>query len=72
MKKYTKKEKVLMYLKEFGSITSLDAIREFDATRLAAIIYDLKKEGYEFEVERIPHIDRYGDKVSYAKYTLKK
>lgn len=42
MKKYTKKEKVLMYLKEFGSITSLDAIREFDATRLAAIIYDLK------------------------------
>lgn len=37
---------VLEYLKEFGSITSIEAITLMGTTRLSAIIYVLRKRGY--------------------------
>ena len=39
------KEAISYHLKEFGSITSLEAIQEYGATRLSSIIYDLRKDG---------------------------
>lgn len=38
---------ILLYLKEHGSITALDAIREFGCMRLAARISDLRERGYD-------------------------
>ena len=47
MKKMSKKQKVLLYMKTYGSITQKDAIDLFNAYRLSAIIHDLKhKDGY--------------------------
>ena len=42
---------VLAYLEKHGSITQLDCYRKFPApiTRLSAIIFDLKSEGYHIE-----------------------
>ena len=66
----TKQIKVLEYLKTNGSITSLEAIENFGATRLSAIIFNLKKNGVKIEKENIRIVDRFGDKTYYAKYKL--
>ena len=70
-KRLTQYDRVLMYLKEKGSITSLQAIRLFGATRLSAIIYNLRNDGYNITNETITKQNRYGDKVHFAKYILK-
>lgn len=70
-KRLTQYDRVLMYLKEHGSITSLQAIRLFGATRLSAVIFNLRKDGYIIVDEFITRKNRYGDKVSFAKYILK-
>ena len=67
----THKERVLDYLHQNGSITSLDAFREIGCTRLSAVIFNLKEDGYEFSTEFETKKNRWGDKVSFARYTLK-
>ena len=42
----TKTGKVLAHLQRNGSITSWDAIQMYRATRLSAIIFNLREEGY--------------------------
>lgn len=44
-KKSNQNERVLNYIKEFGSITQLDAIRDLGIMRLASRVSDLKKRG---------------------------
>ena len=44
-KKLTQSDRVLDYIKEFGSITQLDAIRDLGIMRLASRVSDLKKSG---------------------------
>lgn len=72
MKRVTLYDRVENYLKENGSITSWQAIKEFGATRLSAIIYVLRNER-ELNIDTIYETskNRYGDKITYAKYTLK-
>lgn len=62
-------DRVLQYLKENNSITSLEAIEEFGATRLSAIIYNLRKE-HKITTQYETSKNRYGDSVSYARYIL--
>ena len=69
-KRTTQEDRVLAYLKEHGSITSWEAIQEFGATRLSAIIYDLRHEGYDIESKNETKTNRYGDKVTYTRYFL--
>lgn len=71
MSKITLQDRVLQYMKENGSITSWEAIREFGATRLSAIIYNLRyKEGLNIISKNVNDKNRYGDPVSYARYYL--
>ena len=63
---------VLDYLYENGSITTWEAYSKLFITRLSAKIYDLKKLGYAFDEEWITKKNRYGRKVSFKKYILKK
>ena len=66
-----KTNKVIEHLKLHGSITSLQAIELYGATRLSAIIYNLRyKYGVNIVSERIEFTDRFGSKSSYAKYVL--
>lgn len=66
----THKDRVLQYLRDVGSITSLDAIREFGNTRLSASIWLLRNEGYNIKTTFETNKNRYGEKVSYARYYL--
>ena len=71
MKRVTQKDRVLQFIKEKGSITSLDAFRELGCTRLSAVIFNLKEEGYEFDTKFESRKNRWGDPVSFARYSLK-
>lgn len=69
-KKFNKTEKVLEHLKKYGCITSLEAIELYGATRLSAIIFNLRKRGYDITTIDIPFVDRFGSKSIYGKYIL--
>lgn len=69
-KKKNKTQVVLEHLKEHGTITSLEAIDKYGATRLSDIIYRLRKQGINIETINIPFTDRYGTKSKYGKYIL--
>ena len=68
--KLSQKERVLCYLHEFGEITSWSAIREFGITRLSAVIFNLRKDGWNIENEWEHTTNRYGDAVKYVRYKL--
>lgn len=71
MEKTTQEKEVLDYLRKIGSITSWEAIVEFGATRLSAIIYNLRKKGYNIETNDVIVKNRYGNATVIAKYILK-
>lgn len=67
-RKNTKRQMVLDHLKNYGTITSLDAIKLYGATRLAAIIYNLRNDGFDIDTEKECGVDRYGNSTNYARY----
>lgn len=67
----TQTERILNHLRRCGSITPLDAMREFSCMRLAARIGDLRRAGYQIESKIESRKNSYGERVSYARYTLK-
>lgn len=70
MSKVSQCKRVLQYMEDEGSITSLDAIREFGCMRLASRVSDLKRAGYPITREMESKKNRYGDTVRYARYRL--
>jgi hypothetical protein len=68
----TQRERVLRHIEDYGSISSLEAFREYGITRLSAIIWLLRHED-ELPIESIGEtiLNRYGDKVSFFHYYLK-
>jgi hypothetical protein len=70
MEKETHYDRILRHLKDFGSITSWEAIEEYGCTRLSAIIYMLRQVGYIITSETISRKNRYGKTVHFAKYIL--
>lgn len=71
MKKETHVDRVMRYLNDFGSITSLDAIREFGNTRLSATIYVLRHD-YNIPIKSRMEVakNRYGEKTEFARYYI--
>ena len=69
-KRPTQCDRLLSYLQEYGSITQLEALRELGIMRLASRMSELKKEGVSFTKEMVSVKNRYGEKVSFARYTL--
>ena len=70
MSRQTKTSKVEQHLKTYGTITSLEAIELYGATRLSAIIYNLRKRGMDIDTEDVPFVDRFGSTSYYGKYVL--
>lgn len=63
------RERVLNYMKEFGSISTWDAFKDLGCTRLSEYIRQLRLE-YNIEDEWITSINRYGEKVQFKKYWI--
>ena len=66
MKKMSKKDRVLMYLQTYGSITPMDAYELFQSMRLGALIHNLRHEEPHYNIE-----SKKEGKAGYARYTLK-
>jgi len=71
-KKKNKTMAILEHLKTYGSINTWTAIKEYGATRLSAIIFNLR-HNYNLDIEskEVEFKDRYGNNSSYAEYILK-
>ena len=50
----TQAEQILAHLRAGNKLTSLEAIRLFGCMRLAAVVYDLRREGHDISGELIP------------------
>jgi hypothetical protein len=62
--------KIISHIKEHGSITSLDAIKNYGILRLASRVNDLKRRGFPIEATMVTGENRDGETVRYAVYTL--
>ena len=58
--KATQAQRVLEYIRETGSITQLEALRELGVMRLASRVSDLKRQGYAITRDTVPIKTRYG------------
>ena len=67
----TKTQAVLDWLKTHASISSMEAIQNFGATRLSVIIFNLRKRGYNIETVMVDGRDRFGNQTRYARYYLR-
>ena len=63
-------DRIINYIREFGSISSWEAYSDLGVTQLGARIDQLKKEGYEFKTEWETSKNRFGEPVSYKRYYL--
>ena len=72
MSKITRKQRVLDAMRGHGSISPWYAINNLGNTRLAASIFDLKKDGHEISTSIETGRNKFGDTIKYAKYTLVK
>lgn len=61
--------RILNYLKSNEGITSIQSFELFGATRLSAIIYNLRKE-YEIESVKRERVNKYGERVTFSEYKL--
>lgn len=68
--KTNQKQRIINYIRQFGSITDLEASKELGIQQFGARIFDLKKEGYEFRTEWESCKNRFGEKVEYKRYFL--
>lgn len=68
--KITQKDRILEYIRNFGSISSFEAYSDLGITQLGARIDQLKKEGYEFKTEWESNTNRFGEKTEYKRYYL--
>lgn len=66
----TQKDRIINYIREFGSISSWEAYSDLGITQLGARIDQLKKEGFKFRTEWESNTNRFGEKTEYKRYYL--
>jgi len=67
----TQSQRVLEYIRAYGSITPLEAMRDLGCYRLAARIHDLKAEGHDIESDSVSVRTRTGSTTMVARYRIK-
>lgn len=68
--KDTQVKRVLRYMREYGSITPLEAIASFGCTRLAAVIHVIRRMGIGVDMKMVAVRNRYGETCHVAEYRL--
>ena len=66
----TQTEKILRHIQEHGSITPLEALREYGVMRLASRMCDIKRAGYSVQKVTETAKNRNGEPVRFARYTI--
>lgn len=68
--KTNQKDRIINYIREFGSISSREAFIDLGISRLGARIFELKQEGYKFKEKWESANNRYNEKTEYKRYYL--
>ena len=63
-------DRVMQYLKDFGSITPLDAVRDLGIMCLAERVRDLRNAGVDIKSTPETSKNRYGKMTRYVRYSL--
>lgn len=71
MAKANQRERILLYIHEFGSITPMEAFRDLGITKLATRISEMSRQGIEFERQFVKAKNRFGEPVYYMRYSLR-
>ena len=66
----TQRDLILQYIKDFGSITPMEAYSDLGVTKLATRISEMRKDGMTFKIETVKGKNRYGKSTRYAKYSF--
>lgn len=61
---------ILQYMKDHGTITPADAIRDLGVYRLGARIHELREKGFNIITNTVQSVNRYGAAVRFAEYSL--
>ena len=68
--KNTQEQRVLSYMKDYGSITQTEAFFDLGVMRLASRISSLRKQGYKIESTLEKVKNRYGEACHIKRYRL--
>ena len=63
------RERIINYMKEFGTITTYEAFIELGCSRLSEYIRQIRLE-YNVADEWVSTTNRYGEKVQYKRYWI--
>lgn len=63
------RERIIQYMQENGTITTVEAFNEFGCTRLSEYIRQIRKSHVVMD-EWVHTTNRYGDKVRYKRFWL--
>lgn len=66
----TQEQRVLNYIREHGSITSMQAFADLKITRLSARIFNLRAQGYDIENVSYTYKNGQGTTTTYTEYVL--
>lgn len=66
----TQCDRILRHMKDYGGISSLEAVKEYGIMRLASRICDLKQRGIAITSDMVKSKNRYGETVYYKVYRL--
>jgi hypothetical protein len=64
----TQKDEILLHLITYRTITSYEAIKMYNITRLADKIYQLRKEGFNITSTLKKFTNKYGNTSNYSIY----
>jgi len=65
----TQKERIVKYMDDFGSISTMEAFTQLGITRLASRIHELARNGLAIKKEMVSSKNRYGEEVHYMRYS---
>lgn len=63
-------KRILRHMKDYGSISTLEAMNEYGIMRLGSRISDLRKMGHNIETTWKEGQNRYGEKTRWAEYKM--
>lgn len=66
----TQNDRILAYMKDFGSITQMEALQDLGVMRLASRISDLRSLGYPITSSIETVKNRYGEKCHIKRYRM--
>ncbi len=66
----TQHEAIIRYMKDFGSITPMEAFSDLGITKLSTRIGELCRNGIAIDREYVSSTNRYGETTKYMKYRL--